>query len=68
MENKQIASLNETTIPTAVINFDEYDPRTIDVWENYISINDEKERATQIILDANSPFLIESEKGQGKHY
>ena len=66
MENKQIASLNETTIPTAVINFDEYDPRTIDVWENYISINDEKERATQIILDANSPFLIESEKGQGK--
>ena len=57
---------NETTIPTAVINFDEYDPRTIDVWENFISMNGEKERATQIILDAGNPFLIESEKGQGK--
>jgi hypothetical protein len=66
LENKQIASLNETAIPTVVINFDEYDPRSIDVWENFISLNDEKERATQIILDANSPFLIESEKGQGK--
>ena len=66
MENKQIASLNETAIPTVVINFDEYDPRSIDVWENFISLNGEKERATQIILDANSPFLIESEKGQGK--
>ena len=59
-------SSNETTIPTAVINFDEYDPRTIDVWEKFISMNGEKERATQIILDAGNPFLIESEKGQGK--
>ena len=54
---------NETTIPTAVINFDEYDPRTIDVWENFISMNGEKERATRIILDADSPFLIDSGEG-----
>ena len=66
MASKQISSFNETTIPTALINFDEYDPQTIDVWENYIPLGGEKQRATQIILDATSPFLIESEKGQGK--
>ena len=55
-----------TTIPIVDINYEEYDPKNIDVWDAYIPINDEKQRATDAILDAKNPYLIESEKGQGK--
>ena len=56
----------QTTIPIVDINYDEYDPKNIDVWDVYIPIKDEKQRATDAILDAKNPYLIESEKGQGK--
>jgi MoxR-like ATPase len=56
----------KTNIPTLAVDFDQYDPNNIDVWEEYITIGDEKERLTMAIKSANIPYLIESEKGQGK--
>ena len=53
-------------VPTARINFEEYNPNNIVVWEKYIPIADEEERLTKAILNAVDPYLIESEKGQGK--
>ena len=55
-----------TSIPTLAVDFDQYDPKNIDVWEKYIPIGDEKDRLTMAIMSANIPYLIESEKGQGK--
>ena len=56
----------ETSIPTLAVDFDQYDTKNIDVWEKYIPIGSEKERLTMAIVSANIPYLIESEKGQGK--
>ena len=56
----------ETSIPTLAVDFDQYDPKNIDVWEEYIPIGNEKERLTMAIKSAKLPYLIESEKGQGK--
>ena len=55
-----------TSIPTLAVDFDQYDPKKIDVWETYTPIGDEKDRVTMAIMSANIPYLIESEKGQGK--
>ena len=55
-----------TAIPTASINFEEYDPKNIDVWDNYIQVEDELVRVTEAIMSPEFPYLIESEKGQGK--
>jgi len=55
-----------TSIPTLTIDFGQYDPKNIDVWETYTPISDEKDRLTMAIMSANIPYLIESEKGQGK--
>ena len=55
-----------TSIPTLAVDFDQYDPKNIDVWEKYVPIADEKDRLTMAIMSANIPYLIESEKGQGK--
>ena len=54
------------TIPVLPINFAEYDPANIDVWDEYITIGNEKDRAVNAIKLAKFPYLIESEKGQGK--
>jgi hypothetical protein len=62
MEDKKM----KTSIPTLDIDFEQYDPNNIDVWEEYIPIGNEKERLTMAIKSANLPYLIESEKGQGK--
>ena len=56
----------QKTIPTVAIDFAQYDPKNIDVWDTYIPIVDEKQRAEDAILSAKTPYLIESEKGQGK--
>ena len=56
----------KTSIPILDIDFEQYDPKNIDVWEEYIPIGNEKERLTMAIKSANIPYLIESEKGQGK--
>ena len=56
----------ETSIPTLDIDFGQYDPKNIDVWEKYIPIGNEKERLTMAVKNATIPYLIESEKGQGK--
>ena len=56
-------TLRISTIP---INFTEYDSRNIDVWDTYIPIGNEKDRVAKAILLAKFPYLIESEKGQGK--
>ena len=53
-------------IPTLEVDFEQYDPKNIDVWDTYIEIGNEKERLTQSIMSAKIPYLIESEKGQGK--
>lgn len=64
MESKSVDdTLQISTIP---VNFTEYDPRNIDVWDTYIPIGNEKERVTRAIKNAKFPYLIESEKGQGK--
>jgi len=55
-----------TSIPTLAVDFDQYDPKNIDVWEKYVPIADEKDRLTMAIMSAKLPYLIESEKGQGK--
>ena len=56
----------EITVPTIPLDFEEYDPSRIDVWDEYVSIKDEKKRLTQAIMNEEIPYLIESEKGQGK--
>ena len=56
----------QKAIPTVAINYDQYDPKNIDVWDTYIPIDDEKQRALDAVLSARTPYLIESEKGQGK--
>jgi len=56
----------KTSIPTLAVDFDQYNPNNIDVWEEYVPISNEKERLTMAIMSANLPYLIESEKGQGK--
>ena len=57
---------NGHRIPTLTTDFGQYDPKNIDVWEKYVPIADEKDRLTMAIMSANIPYLIESEKGQGK--
>ena len=60
-------SVDDTlSISIIPINYAEYDPRNIDVWDTYIPIGTEKDRVTKAILLAKFPYLIESEKGQGK--
>jgi|TARA_R110000824_G_scaffold72633_2_gene185283 MoxR-like ATPase len=56
----------EITIPTTSIDFDQYDPKNIEVWDTYIQISDEAERLEKAIISSKYPYLIESEKGQGK--
>ena len=56
----------QKAIPTVAINYDQYDPKNIEVWDTYIPIDDEKQRALDAVLSARTPYLIESEKGQGK--
>ena len=58
--------LHSKLIPTVPIDFDEYDSKNIDVWDTYIPITDEKDRLIRAIINAKFPYLIESEKGQGK--
>jgi MoxR-like ATPase len=58
--------LHSKLIPTLPIDFDEYDSKNIDVWDTYIPITDEKDRLIRAIINAKFPYLIESEKGQGK--
>ena len=53
-------------IPTAEIDFSEYNPENIQVWDEYIPISNEVEHLQKAILTAKYPYLIESEKGQGK--
>ena len=48
-----------TSIPTLTIDFGQYDPNNIDVWETYTPIADEKDRLTMAIMSANIPYLIE---------
>ena len=55
-----------TGIPVLPIDYDQYSPDNIDVWDEYIPISDEKERLTMAIMEGTIPYLIESEKGQGK--
>ena len=40
----------EITVPTIPLDFEEYDPSRIDVWDEYVSIKDEKKRLTQAIM------------------
>lgn len=64
MNNQEIVM--ETNIPTLPISFEQYAPQNINVWEKYVEIADEKKRLAYAIKSAEFPYLIESEKGQGK--
>ena len=55
-----------TNIPVLPVDYAQYDPANIDVWEKYVEINDEKQRLHSAIMSSDYPFMIESEKGQGK--
>ncbi len=57
---------SDTAVPTIPIDFEEYDPARIEVWDNYVPIRNEVEGLTRAIMNATFPYLIESEKGQGK--
>ena len=63
IDKKVTDNLDISVIP---INFSEYDPKNIDVWDTYVPIGNEKEKVTIAIKNAKFPYLIESEKGQGK--
>lgn len=54
------------SIPFAPINFDEYHSNNIDVWDEYTEMGSEYQQVQRAIMKANFPYLIESEKGQGK--
>jgi MoxR-like ATPase len=56
----------DTQIPVLPVDYAQYDPSNVDVWEKYVEIADEKQRLTESIMNGEYPFLIESEKGQGK--
>jgi MoxR-like ATPase len=63
IDKKATDDLDISVIP---INFSEYDPKNIDVWDTYVPIGNEKDKVTIAIKNAKFPYLIESEKGQGK--
>lgn len=54
------------SIPTRPISYEAYDPANITVWDKYIEIGDERKTLERAIKKARFPYLIESEKGQGK--
>lgn len=56
--------MNEERI--AEINYEQYNPSNIVVWDKYIEIGHEKRDLEKAILRRDIPYLIESEKGQGK--
>ena len=58
--------LVEEEVQTLPINFDEYDPANITIWDTYQPIGDEYEAVQDAIMQSDFPYLIESEKGQGK--
>ena len=73
MEEEEMKFINRTDeegyfvdVPINPIDFNEYNPDKINVWDTYRSIGDEVERVTRAIKTAKFPYLIESEKGQGK--
>ena len=45
----------DTSIPTAPINFEEFHPANIDVWDEYKPIRDEVGRVTKSILKSKCP-------------
>tara|TARA_R110000824_G_scaffold8714_1_gene39405 strand:+ start:8520 stop:9425 length:906 start_codon:yes stop_codon:yes gene_type:complete len=56
--------MNEEKI--AEINYEQYNPKNIVIWDKYIEIGSERRELEKAIVDGNTPYLIESEKGQGK--
>ena len=56
--------MNEEKI--AEIDYEQYDPSNIMVWDKYIEIGTERKDLEKAVLKRNIPYLIESEKGQGK--
>ena len=54
------------SIPTLPVNFEEYNPQDIVVWDDYTEIDNEYEDLERALLSGTFPYLIESEKGQGK--
>ena len=56
----------EDVVPTLPIDFDEYDPEKIVVWDKYTEIGEERTDLERAIKNATFPYLVESEKGQGK--
>lgn len=56
----------EDVVPTLPIDFDEYNPEKIVVWDKYVEIGEEKTDMERAIKNATFPYLVESEKGQGK--
>ena len=59
-------SLMEEQVKTMPIDFEEYNPENITVWDTYRPIKNEYEEVQKAIMEADFPYLIESEKGQGK--
>ena len=66
MEEEEMKFINRTDeegyfvdVPINPIDFNEYNPDKINVWDTYRSIGDEVERVTRAIKTAKFPYLIE---------
>ena len=55
-----------STLQTVPIDFKQYDPKNIVLWDTYVQIKNEYIELQKAVLRRNKPYLIESEKGQGK--
>jgi MoxR-like ATPase len=53
-------------IPTQTINFEQYDPRNLVNWGEYIEVGDEMKLLEMNIKEASIPYIIEGDKGTGK--
>lgn len=59
-------SLLKNVVPTADIDFSQFNPNNIIDWGKYIEIDDEKKLLLHNIMYGNTPYLIEGDKGIGK--
>lgn len=51
---------------TVSIDYNQYDPQNIELWDEYIQIRNEYKDLEKAVMNRDKPYLIESEKGQGK--
>ena len=66
MKYKTELSEFKNIVPTADIDFSQFDTKNLINWGTYIEISDEKKILRHAIMNGKLPYLIEGDKGIGK--